>query len=94
MITALTLALTIATPSDTLKVDTTQTRLVPTQRGDAYCTTRVITRDEMTDAHQMGLDVHAAKGCDIYKSVTRVVTAKFSNGQTRTMFIITQPEGN
>ncbi len=91
MLTTMTLAMTLLTP-DTLKVDTTQTRIVPNRAGDAWCTTRVITRDEMTDAHYMGLDVHEAKGCDMNKAVTRVVTAKFSNGQTRTLFIITQQE--
>lgn len=89
MLTTLALALTLA-DTTAFKVDTTQTRLVPTQQGDAYCVTRVITRDEMVAAHMMGLDVHQAKGCDMRDAETRVVTAKLSNGSTRTLFIITQ----
>ena len=72
------------------KVDTTQTRLVPAQRGDSYCVTRVITRDEMVAAHMMGLDVHKAKGCNLQDAVTRVVTATMPDGTSRTLFIITQ----
>ena len=94
MLTTMALALTLADTTAAFKVDTTQTRLVPTQPGDAYCVTRVITRDEMTMAWEMGMDVHTAKGCDTTKSVTRVVTAKLSNGTTRTLFIITQQESN
>ena len=90
MLTTFALVMSLA---DTItKVDTTQTRLVPAQRGDSYCVTRVITRDEMVEAHLMGLDVHKAKGCNLQDAVTRVVTATMPDGTSRTLFIITQQE--
>jgi hypothetical protein len=89
MLTTIALAMTLA-DTTAFKVDTTQTRLVPTQRGDSYCVTRVITRDEMVEAHLMGLDVHKAKGCNLQDAVTRVVTATMPDGTSRTLFIITQ----
>lgn len=92
MLTTFALVMSLA-DTTSFKVDTTQTRLVPAQRGDTHCVTRVITRDEMVAAHMMGLDVHQAKGCDLPSSVTRVVTARMGDGTTRTLFIITQ-QGN
>ena len=89
MLTTFALVMSLA-DTTSFKVDTTQTRLVPAQRGDSYCVTRVITRDEMVEAHLMGLDVHKAKGCNLQDAVTRVVTARMPDGTSRTLFIITQ----
>jgi hypothetical protein len=84
MLTALTLALTIATPTDsTIKV-------IPNTETQPTCLTRVMTDDRIIEATELAFRTHQQKGCDINKSELRVY--RMSVGDFSRNIVVVAPE--